>query len=143
MTELAVAPTREAIEKLQAALTKMPQETSIRTSHYFADGMYCRELWRPAGCLIVGKVHRKEHFYIVASGEVTVTGEGKPPERIVGPRVIVSAPGTKRAVLAHTDATCITVHRTDSTDVEVIELELVEPDDKALFDARNHVKALP
>lgn len=131
--------TRSDIDRLQMAMAKMPQ-AKVRTRHYFADGMYCRELWRPAGCTIVGKVHRREHFYIVLSGEVTVTGADKEPERIQAPRIIVSQPGTKRAVYAHVDSICITVHRTDSKDLEVIERELIEPDETALFDARNEVK---
>lgn len=142
--DIAALTTREDIERLQAAMTKLPQ-LELVTKHHFADGMYCRELWRPAGCAIVGKVHKREHFYIVLSGEVTVTCDGKPPERIQAPRIIVSAPGTKRAVFAHTDSICITVHRTDSHDLKTIEEELLESDETALFDAHNQMKceALP
>lgn len=131
--------TREHVEKLQAALAKLPQAT-IETRHYFADGMYCREVVRPRDTLIVGKVHKREHFYIVLSGEVTVTGDGGPPQRIKAPRIIVSQPGTKRAVYAHEDSICITVHRTDLKDIELIEKEIVEDDPTALFDAYNNVK---
>lgn len=120
---------------LQATMSKLPQVT-LETKHYFADGMYCREVFRPAGCTIVGKVHLKEHLYIVASGEVTIVGDGY-RETITGPKVFVSKPETKRAVYAHTDAVCMTVHRTDKTDLDEIEKEIVESDEKALFDASN------
>lgn len=139
LAELLDAPTREQIDALQRTMRHLPQ-FELPTRHYFADGMYCRELFRPAGCTIVGKVHKREHFYIVLSGEVTVTGEGKPPERIKAPRIIVSSPGTKRAVFAHEDSICCTVHRTDSRDLEAIEQELIEPDETALFDAHNRLK---
>jgi uncharacterized cupin superfamily protein len=139
MNDLTRLTTREDIERLQATMAKMPQ-AEVRTRHYFADGMYCRELWRPAGCTIVGKVHRKEHFYIVLAGEVTVTRDGQPPERIKAPRIIVSQPGTKRAVYAHVDSVCITIHRVLSQDLGQIEAELIEPDETALFDARNELK---
>lgn len=130
-------PTLGGIERLQATMAAMPQaDLSDHTKHYFADGMYCRELFRPADTLIVGKVHKKEHFYIVLSGEVTLIGDGF-RERIKAPRIIISQPGTKRAVLSHTDAICITVHRTDSRDLDEIERELIEPEDMRLFDARN------
>jgi hypothetical protein len=121
-------------------MTSLPQ-AELETRHYFADGMYCRELRRPAGCTIVGKVHKREHFYIVLSGEVTVVGDGW-RERIKAPRILVSTPGTKRAVYAHVDSICITVHRTDSHDLDEIERELVEEDPTALFDAHNRVKPL-
>jgi len=126
---------KDQVERLKEAAAKLPQAV-LNTEHFFANGMYARVLFRPANTLIVGKVHKCEHFYIVASGEVTVIGKGT-KERIIGPRVMVSSPGTQRAVYSHTDATCITVHRTDETDLSKIEAELVEPDDSALFDAAN------
>jgi hypothetical protein len=132
---------RDAICALQAAMAQLPQ-AELPTEHFFADGMYCRFLPRPAGTLIVGKVHRKEHLYIVCCGTVQVTqGDGAARE-ITGPAVLVSKPGTKRAVFAVTDATCLTVHRTDSTDLDEIEAELIEPDEAALFDAHNNVKVI-
>ena len=133
-------PTREQVKRLQDAMAQLPQ-AELETFHHFADGMYCRVLPRPAGCLIVGKVHRKEHFYIVCSGTVKVTTDEGVRE-VTGPEVIVSSPGTKRAVLALTDAVCLTVHRTDATDLDEIEAELIEPEAGALFDARNKLKAL-
>ncbi len=127
---------REAIEALQRELVKLPQADNLITQHHFADGMYCRTLWRPAGTLIVGKVHKREHFYIVASGRVLVTTEEGVKE-LTGTTVVVSKPGTKRAVLALEDSTCLTVHRTDKTDLDAIEEDLIEYDGTALFDAGN------
>jgi len=130
--------TRKSIEDLQAAAAKLPQ-CELLTEHFFADGMYCRSLFRPADTLIVGKVHKAEHFYIIASGTVTIVGDGY-RETVTGPKVIVSKPGTKRAVYAHTDATTMTVHRTDETDLEKIEAELIEEDESACFNAYNQLK---
>lgn len=139
LAELPDAPTRVDIERLKDSMLGLPQVT-LDTKHHFADGMYCRELFRPAGTLIVGKVHKREHFYILLSGEITVSGDGT-RERFKAPQVMVSAPGTQRAVFAHEDSLCITVHRTDSRDLAVIEREIVEHDEAALFDARNELKA--
>ncbi len=130
---------REKVVRLQREMEKMPQ-VELPTEHYFADGMYCRVLFRPAGTLIVGKVHKKEHFYIVCSGTIKVTTDDGVQE-ITGPKVIVSSPGTKRAVYALTDATCLTVHRTNLTDVFEIENEIIEPEEgPCLFDAHNRLK---
>jgi hypothetical protein len=134
----ALTSTLASIEKLQQAASKLPQ-IELFTEHFFAAGLYARVLFRPADTLIVGKVHKKEHLYIVASGEVTVIADGS-KERIIGPRVIVSTPGTKRAVYSHTDAVTMTVHATAETDLDKIEAELIEEDETAMFDARNELK---
>jgi hypothetical protein len=131
-----------SITALQKAMREMPQATGLVTRHYFADGMYARELIRPAGTLIVGKTHKHEHFYIVTKGRVQVASdEGN--EIYEAPTVIVSRPGTKRAVLALEDSVCMTVHRTGLRDLDAIERELIEPEVESLFDARNELKELP
>jgi len=134
----AYVPSRGQIDELQAHALKMPQ-TELTTEHYFSDGMYCRKVFRPAGTMIVGKVHLKDHFFLCAAGEIvawTETGM-----RVLKPGDIVeSKPGTKRVTLALTDAIGITVHRTDKTNLDDIESELIEPDETALFDAHNNLK---
>lgn len=130
-------PMRERVNALQALMVQMPQ-ADLETFHYFADGMYARVVPRLKDTLIVGKVHLREHFYIVAQGRVRVTG-GDEVVDLVAPAIVVSAPGTKRAVLALEDSVCLTVHRTDKTDLAEIEAELIEPDDSALFGPENRL----
>ena len=123
------------VEKLQSAMLKMPQ-VELPTFHFFADGMYARVVKRPAGTLIVGKVHKKEHFYIITKGKIRVANEQGSTIYESGD-VIVSKPGTKRAVLALEDSVCMTVHRCNETDLEKIEEELVEKDEKSPFGIGN------
>ncbi len=133
---------RKAVERLQVAMSAMPQ-IELPTQHYFSGDVYGRSVSQPAGVLVVGKVHRKEHFYIVCCGTVRITQGDGPAHEVTGPAVLVSKPGTKRAIFAVTDVTYMTVHRTEKTDLDEIEAELVEPDGLSLFDARNKLKALP
>jgi hypothetical protein len=141
MTDLdlpAYVPSREQIEKLQSHALKLPQ-AELTTEHYFSDGMYCRKVFRPAGTMIVGKIHLKDHFFMCAAGEIVAWTEAG--MRVLQPGDIVeSKPGTKRVTLALTDAIGITVHRTDKTNLDEIESELIEPDETALFDAHNRLK---
>lgn len=125
---------RNSVLALEAAMREMPQ-IELQTEHFFADGMYCRVLSRPAGTLIIGKQHKREHFYIVCKGRVQV---GR--EVYEAGAVIVSKPGTKRAVLALEDSICLTIHRTKKRNLDKIEMQLIEPDPKALFDASNKLK---
>lgn len=133
-------PSKEQINKLQHEIMRMPQ-AELQTEHYFADGMYCRKLIRPEGTVIVGKVHKKEHFFLCASGEIIAWTE-KGMKHLKAGDVVESKSGTKRVTYALTNAIGITVHKTDKTDLDDIEAEIIEPDDLALFDSRNNLKSL-
>ena len=132
-------PTREEIDRLQSEMSVMPQ-AELQTEHYFSGGMYCRKLTRPAGTLIVGKVHKKDHFFLCAKGEIIAWSEGGMKHLYAGD-IICSKPGTKRVTLAVTDAIGITFHKTTKTNLDKIEKELIEPDELALFDSSNNLKA--
>jgi quercetin dioxygenase-like cupin family protein len=119
-------------------MVTMPQAELV-TEHQFSPGMYMRKLFRSAGTLIVGKVHKEPHFFLCAKGEIIAWTESG-MKRLQAGDVIESKPGTKRVTLAVTDAIGITIHRTDKTDLDEIEAELIEPDPSALFDARNKLK---
>jgi hypothetical protein len=135
LIELPAVPTREQIEMLQAQLLKLPQ-VEPKTTHRFADGMYAREVFRTAGTLIVGKVHKKEHFFVVLAGELTLWTEAG-MKRVTAPFIWVSQPGTKRVTYAHTDAIALTVHQVSSRDLESIEAELVEHEVASPFGVGN------
>lgn len=133
-------PTRDQIDRLQAEMATMPQ-ADLQTEHFFSPGMYCRRVFRPAGTLIVGKVHKEPHFFLCAMGEIiawTETGMRK----LQAGDVVECNPGTKRVTLAVTDAIGMTIHKTDKTDLDEIETELIEPDDSALFDSTNKLKQI-
>lgn len=133
-------PSREQIDRLQAEMSKLPQ-AELETEHYFSGGMYCRKLIRPAGTLIVGKVHKNDHFFMCAKGEIIVWTE-KGMKKLVAGDIIESKSGTKRATYALTDAIGVTFHKTDKTDLEEIEAEIIEPDNLALFDSSNKLKLI-
>lgn len=133
-------PSREQIDRLQAEMAKLPQ-AELETEHFFSPGMYLRRVYRPAGTLIVGKVHKKPHFFLCAKGEIIAWTE-MGMRKLQAGDVVESQPGTKRVTLAVTDSIGVTVHLTDKTDLDEIEQELVEPDDLALFDSSNKLKQI-
>ena len=129
---------KEQIERLQSEMAAMPQAELV-TEHSFSPGMYLRKVFRQAGTLIVGKVHKEPHFFLCAKGEIIAWTETGMRHLYAGD-VVESKPGTKRVTLAVTDAIGITIHRTDKTDLNDIEAELIEPDTAALFDSSNKLK---
>jgi mannose-6-phosphate isomerase-like protein (cupin superfamily) len=132
------APTRAQIEGLQHNLSSLPQ-VELPTEHYFSNGMYCRKMIIPSGIVIVGKAHKEPHFFILASGQMKVwTDQG---ELILNSGDVIPSPsGVKRVLMTITDCIGMNVHRTDKTDLDEIEKELIEEDETAMFDARNQLK---
>ena len=131
-------PTREEIQRLQDEMAKMPQ-AELQTEHYFSQGMYCRKVFRKAGTIIVGKVHKKDHFFMCAQGQIIAWSE-KGMVTLNAGDVLCSKAGTKRVTMAVTDAIGITVHKTNKSDLDKIEKELIEPDELALYDSSNNIK---
>lgn len=138
--ELPTQVSREQIDRLQTEMVKMPQ-VELQTEHFFSPGMYCRRVFRPAGTLIVGKVHKKDHFFLCAKGEIIAWTENG-MKRLQAGDVVECKPGTKRVTLATQDSIGVTIHKTDETDLDKIEQELVEPDETALFDSGNKLKQI-
>ena len=137
---IADVPTKDQIDRLQAEMVKMPQ-VELQTEHYFVPGMYCRRVFRPAGTLIVGKVHKHPHFFLCAKGEIIAWTE-KGMKKLQAGDVVECQPGTKRVTLATQDSIGVTIHKTDKIDLDEIEAELVEPDNTALFDSGNKLKQI-
>ena len=119
-------PTRDQITKLQEAMLPI-QCPQPEPTHFFAPGMYLRELTVPAGMLLVGKIHKHSHFLVVTKGRAEVISEfGR---SIVEPgHISVSQAGVKRVVLALEDTQFITIHlnSTDTQDLAVVEAEHIE-----------------
>ena len=138
MTQVAL---QDSVMALKAEVLKLPQ-VELPTTHTFHGGMYCRQVWRPAGTVIIGKVHKREHFYMVVEGTISVTTDDG-VATVTGPHLLCSMPGTQRAVYAETDALCMTIHRTDAVDVEAAEADLVEDDPDSAFGPGNLLKNKP
>lgn len=128
------APTLRDIQKLSAVLGLYPQET-LEPKHHFAKGMYGRELLMKAGTLIVGKIHKHEHLAIMVYGDITVYTEREGKQRFKGYNMMVSPPETKRVVYPHADTLWVTIHASESQDLEQLERELITPEDNEAIEA--------
>ena len=125
----ALTKERGAVMALESAMSEMegydPEGKEIcRITHYFAPGVYAREMWMPKDCLITGKIHLTEHLNILSQGRVSVSNKGE-SVMMVAPYTFVSPVGTKRAIYAHEDSTWTTIHATDLTDPDEIEAEII------------------
>ena len=131
-------PSREEIQRLQNEMVKLPQ-IEVDTEHYFNGGMYCRKMFWRAGTLIVGKIHKSDHFFMCTSGEIIAWSE-KGMITLKAGDVVESKAGTKRVTLAVKDSIGVTVHKTDKTDLDEIEAELIEFEEGCMYDSGNKIK---
>lgn len=115
---------REKVLSLEDKMRERADQIHIEPVHYFADGLYAREITIPKGTLLTGKIHLFEHINIISKGDISVlTEEGV--KRIKAPATLVSRPGIKRVGFAHEDTVWTTIHACDETDPEKAEKLLV------------------
>lgn len=134
-------PARQGVERMKQWLVTQPQYEP-QTKHYFHAGMYCREVWRDANVMVIGKVHKKEHFYVIVLGTVAVTTDDG-EELVTGPRVLKCKAGTQRAVFSVTEALTMTFHICQATNIQDAERELVEDDEASPYGPGNVLKTQP
>jgi len=121
---------RDNILALEQLMLDQPQ-VEIEPTHYFADGIYAREIVIPAGTLLTGKIHRTRHLNIVSKGKIAVvTEDGQ--KIIEAPCTFVAEAGTKRVGFALEDTVWTTIHASQETDLEKLETELIAPSFEAL-----------
>jgi len=112
---------RDKVNIIEAEMQNYPK-LDLPLKHYFAPGVYARELFIPAGTLLTGRIHKYENLNILSSGEMAVlTEDGM--KRVSAPFTVVSPPGTKRIAYAFTDCVWTTILATDETDPVAIEAE--------------------
>lgn len=127
---------RSDIASLEAEMRAMPEkQIAIETRHYFAPGIYAREITIPEGVEVIGKIHRAPHVNVVSKGRILVITEDGERE-IVAPCTFVAPAGTKRAGRALEETVWTTFHAVGPNDgerdLDKLEDELIAPSFDAL-----------
>jgi hypothetical protein len=114
----------QKVEHLLAQTEQLPQ-VDCQTKHYFGPSIYIREVTMPAGTVVIGKPHRKEHMCVMLQGRmIVVLGDGTKQE-LVAPLTFVGSAGRKVAYILETTV-FQNILATDETDIEVLENMLVD-----------------
>jgi len=119
----------EKIEEVEAAMLSRPDAKLARdyhVEHYFAPGVYMRQIYMPAGDLIIGQQHKTEHLNCIHAGRAAVMMDGK-LHMIQSPMIFKSDAGVRK-VLYIIEGPMIwsTVHVTPVTDLEQLEADLID-----------------
>lgn len=102
--------------------------------HTFAHGMYIREIFVPAGHLVLTYIHKQSHPYFLLQGDVTVMQE-EGNKRIQAPYSYITEAGTQRLCFCHTDTIWTTVHLNleNERDIDKIEKDIYATHYNELF----------
>lgn len=117
---------RNKVTTLAHELTKFPQ-VECPVKHHFSPGLYMREIFMPAGAIVIGRVHKTEHFNIIMQGACFIVHDDGSHEELRAPMVFVSKAGVQKVLVIVEDMIWLTTHVTNETDIELIESQIIEP----------------
>lgn len=94
---------KDAMEKGHAVPIRTP------VTHHFSDNIYCREIFMPAGSVVVGKKHATRHLNVVLSGECEIWTVQEHMHLKAG-AIFESMAGVQKVVKMITDVRFLTIH---------------------------------
>ena len=116
MDDIANVSMRDKVENLEEALKNIPQ-VECPVKHYFASGIYAREITIKKGTVLTGAIHKTENLAILSCGRLQLVTESGTIE-ISAPHILTVKPGTKNAAYALEDSVWTNFFPTEETDVD-------------------------
>ena len=112
VTECAAMP--ERVRRLEAEMLTLAQ-VDCPVRHYFAPGLYAREITIPAGTVLTGAVHKTENLAVLSAGRLLLVTDAGTVE-VCAPHTLTVKPGQTNAALALEDAVWTNFFATTETD---------------------------
>lgn len=116
----------QKVQTLTDCMRRMKQE-DCPVKHHFSPGLYLREIFMPAGTVVVGRVHKTEHFNILVQGAAKIVHDDGRQEELRAPMVFVSKAGVQKVLYILEDMIWMTTHVSEETDLSKLEALLVDP----------------
>jgi len=108
---------QDSIEAILEVLRPHDILDELPLQHYKGDNLYVREAHYPKGAIVVGRVHKYNHVFILVTGKVTIwTEEGR--RTLTAPAVIETPTGTQRVGYFHANSMCINCHGHNEEHIE-------------------------
>jgi quercetin dioxygenase-like cupin family protein len=126
-----LAPVLDVKDKVNIIERKMKEMPNAKygdcfpLEHFFAKGLYVRQITVPRGALITSKIHKYSHAFFLLKGDISILQDDEGVRRLKAPCFFITPAGTKRAVYHHEDTVVITVHATEKIDLQEIEDEII------------------
>ena len=131
----------ESIEDLRNQLAPLDDTVSHHTeemqdlmpvTHKLENGLYTREVFMPAGQLVVSFIHKQNHPSFFMEGEMSLLMDSGEVKRVKAPMVVHTEAGTQRVAVIHEDTRWACVYRTDAKTIEEAEKEVYTMDFREL-----------
>lgn len=114
----------DEVERMLLSNQSPGVRADIGLTHHFCNGVYMREMFAPAGSLMLGHAHSEKALNIVLKGCVRMFADNVFKE-VRAPQVLVSEPHVRKLGYVVEDLTWINVIATETTNVEDIEKRFI------------------
>ncbi len=132
--------TRKQVFALEREIQKQPPvEFPIR--HYFAPGLYAREITIRKGYVLTGAVHKTENLAVLSAGRLLLVTENGVVE-VAAPHILTVKPGQKNAAYALEDSVWTNFFPTTETDPDKLVELLTESKASELIGGPDNVQAI-
>lgn len=102
-------PFRDMITATGRFMETLTHQVKVEPQHTCIDGLYRREFTMPKDTVWVSRVHKRDNFAFIISGECSVLSEDG-AVRLKAPCVLTTLAGTQRMLQIHETCTWVTVH---------------------------------
>lgn len=100
------------------------EQLGCEVTHHFSSGVYAKEIYVPAGRMLIQHRHTHDHMSILASGQVIVQlGDRK--REYTAPAVINIPAGLSHSISSIQDSVWYCIHHTDETDPDKVDAQLI------------------
>jgi hypothetical protein len=116
------------MDSLVKALSQMPQ-VELPLTHQFTPGLYIRTIFMPKGSLVISKIHKTTHPFVITKGHTSVWDAANGVQQMRAGHIGITKPGTHRILFMHEDTVWTTFHPGNwpaDTDPEKIVSEITE-----------------
>lgn len=132
--------TREQVLALEREIQKQPP-VDFPIRHYYAPGLYAREITIRKGYVLTGAVHKTENLAVLSAGRLLLVTENGVVE-VAAPHTLTVKPGQKNAAYALEDSVWTNFFPTTETDPDKLVELLTESKASELIGGLENVQAM-
>lgn len=98
------------------------EQVECPVTHAFAPDIYVREIFMPAGTVVIGHKHLTEHFNVILKGKCRII-IGDVVQELTAPCTFISAAGTQKVLNILEDCIWQTIHSNTDNERDIDTLE--------------------